>query len=657
MNILECNCSWHFAKQQVASKDIGPNNAAAEHFSSTPYPSLIRESIQNSLDVVLDSNKPVRMKFEFGRLRSTTFKAFYELRKHIQGVIDLYQEKAKPMYENMLNSFDNTINNQNYIGFIKVSDFNTKGMAYNPNSPETSPFFAFVRAEGLTVKSDAASGGSFGFGKAAYFAMSPIHTFLVSTMTKDGETYFEGAANLCTHYYPDDYGNKVKYQDYGYYDNQEGRCPASLQTDIPSKFHRGEIGTDIYIMGVDISEKKKAEAYDEMIKATIRHFWMAIYDNRLEVEVGDNLINKDSLDELMANHFPNSVDRTKKDGDYNPRPYYDAVKNVGISKDYVLISKELPNLGDVSLYVWKKKDAKDSIIYMRKQRMFIYRSRLYTSNYGYYAVFVCNSNKGNAYLKSIEDPSHRKWDESKNKPWGKIITKEISDFISNTIQDLYSAERGGTLGITGLEDYLFVPEELISTDREGVKDNPFFGEPSEETQEEGTSPISIIAPPDPHITASTKEALGKVVTVSPHHGGERQPGGSIGGHKRGSGKKKCGTGNSPDTTGFAPTDDVSGEFLENIPVRYRVMAESRNGKIFHTIVINSDFDVQRGKIEIVVNGEENDEEIDIVSSSMGTPQGNTVSNLILSSEHKNEIQLTFADNMKHAIKLTAYEFK
>ena len=87
------------------------------------------------------------------------------------------------------------------------------------------------------------------------------------------------------------------------------------------------------------------------------------------------------------------------------------------------------------------------------------------------------------------------------------------------------------------------------------------------------------------------------------------------------------------------------------------MAENKNGRIIHTIVINSDFDVQRGKIEVVVNGEENDEEIDIVSSSMGTPDSNTVSNLTLSSERKNEIQLTFADNMKHAIKLTAYEFK
>ena len=109
MNLLECGCSWHFAKQQDASQDVGPNNAADEHFKTTPYPSLIRESIQNSLDVVLDKSQPLRMKFEFGKLRSRTFESFYELRSHIEGVISLYKDKAKPQYENMLKCFDQCV--------------------------------------------------------------------------------------------------------------------------------------------------------------------------------------------------------------------------------------------------------------------------------------------------------------------------------------------------------------------------------------------------------------------------------------------------------------------------------------------------------------------------------------------------------------------
>lgn len=656
MNELECNCSWHFAKQQEASQDVGPNNAAAEHFTATPYPSLIRESIQNSLDVVLDKSQPLRMKFEFGKLRTKTFESFYELRSHIAGVISLYKDKAKPQYEDMLNCFDLLYNGQCVVEYIKVSDYNTKGMDYKPND---SPFHAFVRAVGLTVKEEESSGGSFGFGKAAYFLMSPIHTVLVSTMTEEGKTFFEGAASLCTHLFKDENGKMVKYQHYGYYDNQDGKQPASIPTDIPAKFRREEIGTDIYIMGVDGSTDKRYEAYDEMIKAALRHFWLAFMHNKLEVEIGDTLINADTLDELMSMHFPEMSDRYKSGDNYNPRPYYETVKNANSSKDFIQIDRVLPLLGQVSFFVWKNKEARDGIIHMRKQRMFIYRSRFYSSSYGYFGVFLCTDTYGNKLLKSIEDPSHRKWEPRRNRQQGKQIADELQAFIDESLREIFVSSESGPLGVTGLEDYLFVPEDLVGSNRDDVEDNPFFGEPSEEEQDEGTSPISIIAPPEPTFNTPNKESIGKVVTITGNQGGERMSGGELGGHKRREGKKKKkGSGGSPDITGFTPTEnDNVGEFKRNLPVRYRVMAESRNGRMVHSIVIHTDFDVERGEIEIIVGGEEYDESIDIVKSSMGEISGNIVTNLKLKAQSKNVVELEFADNMKHAIKLTAYEFK
>lgn len=656
MNALECNCSWHFAKQPDASQDVGPNNAAAEHFTATPYPSLIRESIQNSLDVVLDKSQPLRMRFEFGTMKSRTYEAFAELRHHIAGVRHLYKEKADPQYKEMLDCFNRMYNHQNVIEYIKVSDYNTKGMDYKPDD---SPFHAFVRAVGLTVKDDESSGGSFGFGKAAYFLMSPIHTVLVSTMTAEGKLFFEGAASLCTHLYKDENGQMVKYQHYGFYDNQSGKQPASLPTDIPNKFRREEIGTDIFIMGVDGSAEKREEAYDEMVKAALRHFWLAFMHNRLEVEIGDISINAETLDELMGQHFPDINDRIKSGDNYNPRPYYEAVKMANSSKDFVQIDKHLPLLGDVSLYVWKDKDARDGVIHMRKQRMFISRSRFYSSSYGYYAVFLCTDTYGNKLLKSIEDPSHRKWEPKRNKSQGRQIIDELKQFIEESIQEIFVSTEGGPLGVTGLEDYLFVPEDLIGSNRDDVEDNPFFGEPSGEEQDEGTSPVSIITPPDPYIDTTRKESVGKVVTVSGNQGTERMSGGELGGHKRSQGKKKKkGTGASPDTKSYTPDDNGSeGEYLQNIPVKYRVIAENKNGKTIHSIIIHTDFDVERGQIEIVVGGEENDEVIDIIGSSIGDASGNIVTNLKLYAGSKNVVELEFADNMKHAIKLTAYEFK
>lgn len=657
-NILECNCEWHFAEQQVASQDIGPNNAAAEHFSATPYPSLIRESIQNSLDVVVDNTQPVRMKFEFGKLRANTFDAFYDLKNHIEGVLRLYGSKAEKEYRPMLNHFNNVINGQKVIYYMKVSDYNTTGMDYKDNDTD-SPLYAFIRAEGVTVKQEEYSGGSYGFGKAAYFMMSPIRTVLVSTMTTEGKTFFEGAARLCTHLYFDDEKKKeIKYQHYGYYDNQDGKRPASLQTDIPNKFSRDEPGTDIYIMGVDGSDDKQQEAYMEMIDATLRHFWLAILRNKLVVEIGDTLIDSSTIDSLMEEHYQTLIDKSKNEDNYNPRPYYEAVKNAGLSKNVVKIEKTLKLLGNVCLYLIKNKDARDGVIHMRKQLMFIFRNRYYSSSYGYYAVFLCEDTRGNKLLKSIEDPSHRKWEAKRNPRYGREVKEEIDSFLNQCLEEVFVNNGGGPLNITGLEEYLFVPEELVGSDKDEIEDNPFFGEPSGNIQDEGTSPISTIENLEPIRPTKTKESIGKVVSLS-SMGGVRQSGGKLGGHQRGEGKKKKkGAGNSPDRTAFTPDDnEKTGEFLENIPVYYRVFAETKNGVMVHSIIIRSDYDVERGQIELIVSGVDRDEKINIKSSSQGTPIGNIINNIKLLSNSRNIIDVQFEDDMKHAIQLTAYEFK
>ena len=653
MNPLELNCSWHFAKQQVASLDIGPNNAAAEHFTATPYPSLIRESIQNSLDVVLDRTKPVKMKFEFGKMRSMTFQGFFGLKEHIKGVLDLYGDKAKPLYQDMLNNFDKAYQNQSLIEYIKVSDYNTKGMDYKPDN---SPFHAFVRALGLTIKEESSSGGSFGFGKAAYFLMSPIRTVLVSTRTHENKVFFEGAASLCTHLYPDESGNLVKYQSHGFYDNQNGEKPASREDDIPTKFRREEVGTDIYIMGIDGSQEAKQTAYDEMIKATLRHFWLSIMHNLLEVEIGDTVINAETLDELMLQHYPLVLDKIRAGENYNPRPYYEAVKCAGKSKDFVKVDSTLPLLGKVSLFIWKNKDARDGVVHMRKQRMFIHRARHYTQSYGYYGVFLCTDEWGNKYLQSIEDPSHSKWQSSRNRTDGNKIYNEYCNFITDTVRELFRSTDNGPLGISGLDKYLFVPEDLLNNDNENGNDNPFFGEPSDEVQNEGTSPTSQGNPEDVIPQRDSSASQGNVV-IHTQTGG--RPGGSeYGGKERNPDKKKKkGKGQPGGNTRFTPDLDSDGQLLRNIPVGYRVMAETIGGKLFHTIVIHSDYDVDNGTIEILINGEEKDEGVDIVSSSLGNPHGNEVRNLAFTAGERTIIQLTFADNMKHAIKLKAYELK
>lgn len=249
MSNLELNCKWHFDKH--GGREDGPNDPMQENFKKTPYASLIRESIQNSLDVPLDINQPVRMEYSISRIRAREYANFFELKKHIQGCIKHFpnNNNAKVTYQPMIEYLD-SLGEYDNLYYIKVSDYNTKGMNYIKGDTD-QPFYAFVRAAGVSAKNDPAAGGSYGYGKAAYFYISPLRTILVSTMTEDHRHFFEGASSLCTHELEadDDLWASV-----GYYDNNDGE-PVSDPANIPARFQRTEPGTDIYILGIDASDK------------------------------------------------------------------------------------------------------------------------------------------------------------------------------------------------------------------------------------------------------------------------------------------------------------------------------------------------------------------------------------------------------------------
>ena len=92
------DCIWYFDSE--TGQHEGPNDALIQHFKRNPYGALIRESIQNSLDVVLDTTQPVRINGDFKELKSLDCPEFFNLKNHIKGCIDLYNENqtAKDLY-------------------------------------------------------------------------------------------------------------------------------------------------------------------------------------------------------------------------------------------------------------------------------------------------------------------------------------------------------------------------------------------------------------------------------------------------------------------------------------------------------------------------------------------------------------------------------
>ena len=116
MSTTENNCTWHFGIESGRSE--GPFDATGQNFKQRPYASLLRESVQNSMDAHKKvtngdgsiSAPTVEITFAFGALKAVDYPEFYKLRDHIKSCYDSYphNEDYRLFYNGMLENFDSS---------------------------------------------------------------------------------------------------------------------------------------------------------------------------------------------------------------------------------------------------------------------------------------------------------------------------------------------------------------------------------------------------------------------------------------------------------------------------------------------------------------------------------------------------------------------
>lgn len=676
----EANCKWHPIKRDANDNGVGPSEPMQENFRRTPYASLVREAIQNSLDVVKDTSKPMEIIFSLGSIDSQNFPHFFEISKHIKGCIDNFpnNDKARRIYPPMLEYINKVNRPGGRLYFIRVSDHNTQGMHYENPEDNDAPFYAFVRSAGVSSKNDESAGGSFGFGKAAYFYLSPIRTILVSTKTDKGKYYFEGVTSLCSHKI-----NGQTVSNIVYYDNNNGQ-PTTDFENIPKRFQRKDIqgneygsGTDIFIMGVDFENYgNEQEIYDQMYASVLENFWLAILENKLIVRIGkganERVVNSSNIADLMKAEYDEHDLNIRKN--YNPRPYFDAVNLAESSDNFIhevvdldtipeLREISYPGWGHVHYYFYKSKKAQNRIVYMRGLRMKVIISSGRNGE-GYYGVIVCPDGKCNTILRQTEDPAHSKWDANRldNKQDRKIAKtlQEVIDREKNRIiREIFKLDEIETVKIKGLDQYLYIPTES-DNEEDDESASSILGNPNGKFILEGFSPTTDASPIKSSSLISSEPLVGKVL-INNSGITRRDHQGTI---LTGRGHTKI---KQPHTSthisAAKPIERNSSNengndshTLEPLQVRYRSFAQREGSFTKHMIIIDSPKYIERGRIDLLVGGESSDSKIKISSTTKGEINGNSIINLQL-NEGKNKLVVHFADNLRHSVKLEAYETK
>ena len=659
---------WTFAESTVGLIDQGPNNSTAEHFKSQDiFSALVRESIQNSLDVPLYSDRPVKVKYAFGKIEGSLNDDLREVEQHVKASFEANQDSSQ--YQRMASFIDEHAGQD--ISYLKVADYNTTGMDYEKDN-NSCGFYSFVESTGKSNKSIEGSGGSYGFGKAAYYEFSNTRSVLVSSRTAEGACAFRGCSMLCTHVL-----NGKKYAFSGFFDLGDDE-PIQENDKIPLMFRRNEPGSDIYILHVEDDVTKMQDYEDSIVRSVLLNFWMAIYSERLVVSFdweddGEDeiIISKDNLEKLMIDYFPQMQDRSDETNEYcNPRPYYEAIKNAvdfnpdAEDQNCVLFHDDnLKNVGKIKFYLMRNIGTRDRYIRMRKRYMVIDSVRL-NGQRGISGVLICEDGVANDFLKKAEPPAHDKWDikrveNFKNQPGtaeGKAYKaiNAIRRYASECVKLFFANASSTETEIDGLEDFLY------STEDDGKKAGQNHSMMGEDTgnktdKESGCHETSPNGPTMVLGGETTNTGQVTIDTIGPkgnESGGAKGPG--VSGGQKGNGGSK---GGEHPRVNPKEGDGDDANLREIKDVYCKSTTKKSDDGLVYSVKIRSKEDLEKADIVIVTQGEDGEEAIPLTWCDKGSFRGNVISDVDIKAGAVNTIQFRFEDNIKHLISLVAYVSK
>ena len=307
---------WDFPLLGTASV-CGSNNAAITMFKGAGImDALAREVCQNSLDARdsdVPAEEPVKVEFKLFELKKDSFGMFKEFEQAIKGAYDFWEVYPQRTQQTIdfLDSISKHLEKEK-IPVLRMSDYNTTGLTgVKPTRGEQSYWDSLVNTEGISIKQNQSSGGSFGIGKNAPFAYSGLSTVFYNTLAKDGGRAFQGVTHLVTTYkeYKGQTVRTVPSGKYLYLENEytgrpifpEDKCDLAQA----GEFNRTETGTDVAIFGFKAEEYKDWE--ENIAVAVLKNFILAIKDGKLEVEIKSPTkqytISKENLKELLYKTF------------------------------------------------------------------------------------------------------------------------------------------------------------------------------------------------------------------------------------------------------------------------------------------------------------------------------------------------------------------
>jgi hypothetical protein len=611
---------WHFPDLDHGQAD-GLNDPLVETFEGNHEYYIARETIQNSVDARLDPKRPVRVIFERFEIPAEDLPGAAELRERMKQCLKETPEgmsETREYFEKALG-----ILGKDKMHVLRIRDLNTLGLN-GEDEDKTGRWYRLVKAVGLNQMTGV-GGGSFGIGKGAPIAASPVRTVFYSSMDENGDRVFQGKAMLVSHTY-----DGKERRGTGFF-GVDGYKAIRAEGIIPKHFSRPERGTDVYVAGY---EENGGDWREALATSILENFWMAIHDGDLQVSLLDARykpfeITSESLFELLQKYSAEDA-----------LSYYRTVIKPDIHKEV-----SLPLLGTCRLYLRREENFPKRVALMRKAKMIVKKKQFRIMQDAWAGVFICDDERGNKILRDMEPPQHDEWnpDRDSDRARGKQVIDEIYAWIKEGLREMAQADSGDPEEIPGLDQFLPYEDEDEATRGETKL------EPSAEASEEETA-LEV-----GRERTEEEQEVESVVTSSSRL---KSAAGAGAGITRGGGS---GSGEGESSGGSEGEGAKALERINTANVKFRTFAvPGAKGASEYCLIIEP-LSAQKGAINMLEIGDDANYPAELSYAkdwSSNKPlrtSGSFITDLGLKKGEKLKLRLGTASKHKHALGVESYE--
>ncbi len=457
---------WKFVHAK-GLKVQGMNHSGEDRFSDNKYQSLAREVIQNSLDARnknLSSDTPVKIEFSLMKIENDEFPEIAYIRDEVIPKAQGFSKwKSNEDTKEYLSEMNDALNMPE-ISVLRISDFGTTGL--NENQYES------IIGEGYSVKVDDDSQGSKGIGKAAPFVNSIFRTVFYNSKSTDFGENSVGIMHFLSFPMDENDESDITEPEGKFVEPEYNRI--RKQT-VFGDYIRNDYGTDLFIMGFDEDE---GEWKNHLVLSILYNFFISIYQEKLVVAVGDLVINKTSLNDVI-DYFGNQDLSGDLKRQYNETKQYYKVLSTEVGDDKKIFNLDskfvelfpefIESETDGNLMIIRDDEGTRRVLQTRSSGMRIYARSRIVPNIPYTAIFQATGSKFNRFLKDMESAAHNNWSKDQ-----KTVKKGSKTKAANLLAELgkyfreHISEEFGVTGEDGVKAFA-LGEFLSNEEKEGKK--------------------------------------------------------------------------------------------------------------------------------------------------------------------------------------------